>query len=485
MVRGAGLAGGGFVATQVLTLGSFLVLARLASPSDFGDYAAGSLLVNVGLLFTDSGMMAALIHREDRIDEAASTATVATFFSGLLLSLLALAASPIIGAIFKSSEVEAIAAASSGMLLVRSLLIVPQSLFQRRFSFLRRVIAEPFGAIVFGIVAIVLCAEGMGAWGLVIGYYVAAIADVFLSWGLLDWRPRLRQVSYSMWRELASYGRFVLGAHAVMLGTQQLPVLLIGRFSGSGPLGQYRYAERLSTTPVGLVIQAGSYVIFPAFARITGDRERFRGAMLRSLRLMCVFSFPLVIMLVPLGVAAAVILFGPVWRDAGYATMALTGEAVAGTVISFVSEVLKADGHPEKLAKVHVVLFTCSVIASVALLSLGLIGVSAGLSIGALVASVYALAQIRGLNSVTFRDFGRQIAAPLLAALAMAAILTPLEFLVVEADTRGTFVGLLLIIAEGLLGLVLYTAAMAVFDRGTLVEMKDLATGAIRRRRSP
>ncbi len=484
MVRGAGLAGAGFVATQVLTLGSFLVLARLASPADFGDYAAGSLLVSIGVLFTDSGMMAALIHREDRIDEAASTALVATIVSGLLLSLLALAAAPLIGLIFQSSRVEAIAAASSGMLFVRSLLIVPQSLFQRRFSFLRRIIAEPFGAVVFGIVAIVLCAEGMGPWGLVIGYYVAAIADVILSWALLDWRPRLHQISYGMWRELASYGRYVLGAHTVMLGTQQLPVLLVGRFSGSAALGQYRYGERLATTPVSLVIQAGSYVIFPAFARITDNRERFRGAMLRSLRLMCVFSFPLVIMLVPLGVAAAVVLFGPVWREAGYATMVLAGEAVAGTVISFVSEVLKADGHPERLAKVHVVLFTGSLVASLALLPLGLLGVCAGLSLGAIVASVYALGQVRSLNEVSFRDFAREIAAPLVAALAMAAVLTPLEFLVVEADSRGTALGLLLIIVEGLFGLALYAGAISLLARGTLGEMRDLTTGAIRRRRA-
>jgi O-antigen/teichoic acid export membrane protein len=482
VVRGAGLAGFGFVAAQALTLVAYLVLARLASPSDFGDYAAGSLLVNIGLLFTESGMLAALIHREDRIDEAASTATVAAFGSGLLFSLLALAASPLIGLIFHSSRVGEIAAASSGMLLARSLLIVPQALLQRRFSFLRRVIIEPLGVVVFGIVAIVLCADGMGPWGLVLGYYAATIADVILSWALIDWRPRLRQVSYKMWRELVGYGRHVLAAHTVMLGTQQLPVLLIGRFSGSAQLGQYRYAERLSTTPLGLVIQAGSYVLFPAFARITGDRGRFRDAMLRSLRLMCTFSFPLVILLVPLGVPAAVILFGPVWRDAGYATMALTGGAVGNTVISFASEVLKADGHPELLTKVHVCLFSCTLVASLALLSLGLIGVAAGISLGALCASVYSLRQVRSLNAIVFREFSRAIAPALLASLFMAAVLTPIEFLVVEADTRGTALGLLLIIVEGLAGLALYVGTMAVIDRHTLGELRDLAGGAIRRR---
>jgi O-antigen/teichoic acid export membrane protein len=483
VVRGAGLAGAGFVASQVLTLGAFLVLARLASPSDFGDYAAGSILVSIGMLFTESGMLAALIHREDRIDEAASTAVVASFLSGILFSLLALAASPLIGLLFHSSRVGEIAAASSGMLVVRSLLIVPQALLQRRFSFLRRVIIEPLGVAVFGVVAIVLCAEGLGAWGLVAGYYAGAIVDVILSWVLIDWRPRLREASYEMWRELAGYGRHVLAAHTVMLGAGQLPILLIGRFSGSGALGQYRYAERLAQTPVGLVIQAGSYVLFPAFARITDDRRRFRSAMLRSLHLMCTFSFPLVILMIPLGVPAAMILFGPIWREAGYATMVLSGAAVGSTIISFASEVLKADGHPQLLTRVHVCLLIATTIASLALLPIGLMGVCAGISIGSLTASVYSLRQVRTHNAIPAGDFVAAVTPPLFGALLMAAILTPIEFLVIEANTRGTFFGLVLIILEGLVGLCIYAATMWAIDRRTLLELRDLSAGAIARRR--
>lgn len=468
-----------------MTLAFYLVLARLASPKDFGDYAAGTLLVNIGLLFTESGMMAALIHREDRVDEAASTATVATAASGLFFTLLALVASPLVGIAFNSSRVGDIAAASSGLLLARSLTIVPQALLQRRFSFLRRMIAEPASILVFGVVAIALTAEGLGAWGLVIGYYAGAVADIVLSWALLHWWPRLRQISWSMWRELAGYGRFVLAAHTVALGTQQLPVLLIGRFSGASQLGQYRYAERLSTTPAGFVIQAGAYVLFPAFARITGDRVRFRAAMLHSLRLMCALSFPLTTMLIPLGVPAAVLLFGDVWRNAGYATMALAAEAVAGTMTSFASEVLKADGHPERLTRVHIVLFGSSAIAMLALLPLGLIGVCAGVSIGAIAASVYALAQVRRLNDgIGFRDFGREVLPSLVSAFVMAAVITPLEFLVVHADERGTFVGLVLLAGEAIAGLLVFAASMLVLAPATAREMRDLVLGMIRRRRT-
>ena len=283
---------------------------------------------------------------------AASTATVATALSGLLFALLALAASPLIGLIFHSSEVGEIAAATSGLLFVRALLIVPQALLQRRFSFLRRMVAEPTSVIVFGVVAVIATSNGLGAWGLVLGYYAAAVADVILSWALVRWRPRIKQVSYAMWRELVAYGRYVLAAHAVMLAGQQLPVLLVGRFSGEASLGQLRYAERLAVTPVSLVIQAGSYVLFPAFARITDDRERFRAAMLRSLRLMCALSFPLVLILIPLGCPLAVILFGAVWS----ATMTLAPEA-GGDAGSLRLDMLKPSGR-RVLTRVHIVFAT-------------------------------------------------------------------------------------------------------------------------------
>jgi O-antigen/teichoic acid export membrane protein len=104
VVRGVGLAGSGYVLAQALTLGFYVVLARLATPSDFGDFAAGTLIVSVGYLFAESGMMAALIHRPDRLEEAANTATISTAVAGVLLGLGGLAVSPLIGLLFDSSR---------------------------------------------------------------------------------------------------------------------------------------------------------------------------------------------------------------------------------------------------------------------------------------------------------------------------------------------------------------------------------------------
>src|ERR1700704_5237004 len=102
-------------------MGFYLALARLATPDDFGEFAAASILVNAGLLFTESGMLAALIHRKDRLNEAASTALVATAVGGLAYALVSRALSPLVGDFFNSSRVGALTAAMSGLSFVRSL----------------------------------------------------------------------------------------------------------------------------------------------------------------------------------------------------------------------------------------------------------------------------------------------------------------------------------------------------------------------------
>jgi O-antigen/teichoic acid export membrane protein len=483
VVRGAGLAGAGYILAQVFTLGFFLVLARLATPSDFGEFAAGSFLVSIGLLFTESGMMAALIHRPDRIEEAANTAVITTFFSGLGLALLALAASPLIGLLFDSSTVGRIAAATSGLLFLRSLPVVPEALLQRQFSFLRRMVVEPAGVVAFGIAAVIACSNDLGPWGLVIGYYAGAVVDVILSWTLVRWRPRLRLASVSMWRELIGYGRFVLASNVVMRVGEQVPVLLLGRFVGTGALGQYRYADRMASTPLALLVQAASYVLFPAFARITGDRQRYRDATLRSLRMMCLLAFPLGSLLVPLGEPAAVLLFGEVWRQAGYAAMALAAVPVAGTLVSFASEAFKADGRPDILARLHVVSVAATSVAVLALLPFDLVGVSGGISIGMVVAATYAMAKVRRLIGFEVRETVSAFAIPGVAAIAMIAILTPVEFLLVDATAHGTVAGLCLLVAESMAGLAIYAGALALISPVSAKEIGGLLLQLLRRDR--
>jgi O-antigen/teichoic acid export membrane protein len=484
VVRGVSLAGGGYVLAQVLTLAFFVVLARLVSPKDFGDYAAGTVLVSFGYLLSESGMMAALIHRPDRLEEAASTATISTCASGVLLGIGGLAVSPLIGSLFHSSRIGQVAAASAGLLFLHPLQVVPEALLQRRFSFLRRVVVEPASVVVFGATAVVLCASGLGVWGLVLGTYARALVELVLSWALAGWRPNFQLASFGMWRELVRYGRYGVGATALERATEQVPVVLIGRFISAAQLGQYRVAQRIGSTALAVIVQGGSYVIFPALARITSNRDRLRGAATRSLRMMSTISFPLGLVLVPLGLPLATIVFGQRWADAGYAAMALGLFPVAGTLVSFASEVAKADGRPDILTRTHAVILTSGAALMAALLTFDLVGVVIGFGLGWLIGGIYSTSRVAGLLEMPRRALFSEPLPALGAGLAMVATVTPLEFLVVNADTRGTVAGLVLIAAQGLLALAIYLGTLRLLAPATVREIRELSSG-LRRRRGP
>ncbi len=97
-----------------------------------------------------------------------------------------------------------------------------------------------------------------------------------------------------MWRELIRYGRYGVGASVLERASEQMPVILIGRFSGSAQLGQYRYAQRIAVDAAGAIVQARLLRDLPGAGqdhRATGSASATPAV--RSLRLMAAFSaFP-------------------------------------------------------------------------------------------------------------------------------------------------------------------------------------------------
>jgi O-antigen/teichoic acid export membrane protein len=474
VVRGTTLAGIGYALSQILTLASYLVLARLVTPTEFGVFTAGLVLVGLARLYTESGMLSALVYRRDRLEEAAATAVVATVLAGLGLGLVMLALAPVIGSFFENETITGVAAAASGLALLRTVAVVPEALLQRRFSFLRRTVVEPASVIAFGVTGIVLTSDGLGVWGLVIAQYASFLVNALLSWGLVRWRPQLRLASFAMWRELISYGRHTIAATTVIRVGEEIPVFLLGRFTGAAALGQLRYGRRIASLPLAMLMAAASYVLFPVFARIASERARFQASVLRALRWMAILAFAGGLIMIPLGEPLTTLAFGPIWSDAGKAAMALGVYTTARGISSLIVEALKADGRPDVVTRMNVVELVVGSAAMLALLPFGLVGVCIGISIGAVVRATYAFRRAHDVVGLPLANLLETIRAPLLAGLTMVAILLPLETFVFQAGDRATVPGLLLLSLEAGLGLAVYAGVLHVLIPGALAEFRGL-----------
>ena len=58
--------------------------------------------------------------------------------------------------------------------------------------------------------AVPLLIAGMGVWGLVLATYASTAVRTVVIWVFSGWRPRLRLVSWEMWKSLSRYGRPVM-----------------------------------------------------------------------------------------------------------------------------------------------------------------------------------------------------------------------------------------------------------------------------------
>jgi O-antigen/teichoic acid export membrane protein len=483
VMRGVGLAGAGYGITQFVTFVTYLVLAKLISPATFGTFAAASTVVGVGTVVGESGMLAALIHRrEDGLDEALNSALLATISSGVLLSLLALATAPLVASFFHNHQAGTVAAVMSGWVFLRLLTIVPDAYLQRHFSFFRRVVADPLAVIAFSAGAIIAAASGMGVWSMVIGTYAGAIVSVVAAWGLTRWRPRPSHASFRMWRQLARFGRPVIGAELLKRVALEIPVLALGRFAGAGPLGQYTYAARVATQPLKAMINVGGYVLLPAFSRIAAEEERFKMAVLRSLRWVCATGFPLGMLLVPLGLPAIVLVFGETWRPAGYGAMALAGYCSALSLDAIATEAWKAYGRPDMLPRMQGLSVLVTTICVGALVPFGLVGVTIGMSLAAIGVATYAVRGMGRALGISIRSMQREIWPAAVAASAMAGMLFCLEYFVVKADQRGTVVGLALVVVEAFLGIAIYLVLLFLLAPDTVRELTSRATSLARSR---
>ncbi len=463
--RGGLIALVGFGGSQLVTLLTYVVLARLILPSQLGVFAAGSLITGVGLLFAESGMLAALLTRRERFEEAANTAFVWNVVSGCGLALLSLGVSPLVGVVFRHRGVVGVSAALSGILWLRALSIVPDAILQRRLSFLRRVVIDPLAMVAFGVVAISTTSTGAGVWGLVLASYASTSTRAIGTWSFARWRPHPRAASMALWREIIAFSRSVLLSEIIRHGVANLDVLLIGRFAGAASLGQYRYGQRVASQPGGAWVAAGAYVVLPIFSRFSDDVQRLRAACLRVLRWMAIVLFPVALSLSALGPTITTLVFGREWRAAGWALMALAGVSIGLAVVSVASETFKVLGRPGELPKVHAVSAVASAGCMLALLPLGMIGVAGGLSLGWCIVAAYAIKRMQAVVGLPAKAVLHTLVLPLLVGAAVSLIGYVADTGVVHADRHGAVIGLIALSAELLAMWTVYAAVLTMIDR--------------------
>jgi O-antigen/teichoic acid export membrane protein len=459
-------------AIQVLAFASSIVIARFLSPFEVGLAAMAIVFASLALVIVDFGFASVIVQRRELTEDDKSTAFWAGTALGVLLTLVGVAMSWPIAALYGEPEVQPLFAALSLAFLFTAPGIVQGALLTRELAFrsleVRTIIATSLSCVT----GISLAVAGAGAWAIVGQDLVITSASTLLLWRASHWRPAWRFSPRAL-RSMAGYTGNVFGTRMLAWGTINVDNFLIGRFIGAAPLGAYTLAFSVMITPVNRIASPIAQVFFPAFSKVR-DPDRIGSMWLRATRMVALVVVPLMLGLLAVAPDFVHAIFGEKWNAAIPVIQILAPVGMIQALVALNAGVLQAADRTGVMFRFTAVISIVTVIGFAIGIPWGIEGVAvAYLAVTLLLQPVYVRLTTRFVG-VTPLDWLRSISIVSLSGLAMLVVVLGFRELLVDA---GVAVGLRLALSV-VVGAIVYTALVWSFDREVRAEI-----GRLRERR--
>lgn len=419
VLRGLAWKGASQIFRQVSRIVVAIVLARLLTPHDFGLAAMVVVFSGLVLVFADLALGAALVQRPTITERDRSTAFWTSAAVGAAFTVGGVAASGAVASFYGEPDVRPLFAALSLGFVVTALGTTQSALLRREMDF-RALEVRQIGATLAGaFVGVTLAVLDYGAWAIIGQQLMVAVASTTLLWSVSRWRPRL-VFSVASLRDLGGFGANVFGTRILFYFNRNADNLLIGRFLGASALGAYALAYNVMLAPVSRILMPVAEVLFPAMSRMEGDRERIASVWFRVTRLVGALTVPAMLGLIIVAPEFVNVVLGEQWQRATPVIQILAWVGLLQS-LQMNTVILLACGHARATLWQAGLGLGVSLVAFVAGLPWGIVGVATGYAIAStLIEPFYAWRSARVLG-VSLLAFGRNLAGVVGAATAMAA----------------------------------------------------------------
>ncbi|NNF64615.1 MAG: lipopolysaccharide biosynthesis protein [Acidimicrobiia bacterium] len=351
-LREAALGGGRWVAIENLFLQGLqtvttLILARVLDEDDFGIIALILLVNGLFVLVTEFGLGAALVQRQERVDDVY---LATSFWTSLGLGLIAggavAALAGPIAASFNTPEATPFLRFGALALPLGLATSIPSSQLARKLRFKARSLVKMGATTIYLVVTVVLAVVyDLGAWAVVIGWISRGTFALAASMFASRYWPKLKY-SVEILKDDLSFNAGFLGSRVSGYLAKNADYWVVGRFAADGALGQYYIAYVLPSMirqRITLVVQQS---LFPVLSRAMSQLDRFGAAFLQTLQFVTLTTSALLVGLAAVADIAVPVVFGSKWISIVAPTSVLAFSSVFDAQVVVARVVILSAGKP-------------------------------------------------------------------------------------------------------------------------------------------
>lgn len=440
----------------IISLLSMIVIARLLSPEDFGNYVIVLLIVALPEVIAVSTLGEAVVQRKDLRPGHMNSVFLQSMVLSIAFWLLLIALGPQLAKGFNAESIVPLLIATGVILPIGAVGTVPAALLQRDLRYKEITAIDVFTNIAAALVGILLAFLWRNEWALVgmevFRRVLRAAAFIYCA----KWMPGGNS-SWLDFRELLQFN-FANGMSKVLQTFDaMLPKAVIGATLGSYAVGLFNLAERLQMQAHSALVAPFAAVAMPVAAALQDNRTELHRAIESSIRASAQVVYPIYAGAFVIAPLAIPIVFGEQWKASipVFQILMVIGLRAPMTAIGF--SALRGVGRPDIVARIMLVSFAAMIVFLSVTYQHGLTAIAfaiLGKQVVVFLHSTWLIKQIIGLS------IKRQILAGKLAFFAMM-------FMVVAVGVFVTFVSadgheILFLIVAILLGALAYTIALMV-----------------------
>lgn len=260
--------------SAVLGLVANLILTIVLPTKTFGIYILTLSIISFLNYFSDIGLAASLVQKEQISDDDLKTSFTVQQLLILTMISIGFLITPWIQNIYTLPDSATyLYWALLASFFFSSLKTIPSILLERDVQFQKIVLVQVVENTLFYIVVSVLALAGFGLQSFTIAVLARAISGTMLMYFISFWKPQIG-ISLKSLKELLAFGLPFQSNTLLALVKDDLMLLFLGNVLGLEALGFIGWAKRWAESPIRIIMDNVNKILFPVFSRLQSDKHK-------------------------------------------------------------------------------------------------------------------------------------------------------------------------------------------------------------------
>jgi O-antigen/teichoic acid export membrane protein len=338
---------------KVIGLIRTIVLARLLVPDDFGLFGIAAVVISGFTTFTEPGVNAMLIHKQDPDKRYWDTGWTIGLARQLFIFVLIWAASALLAGFYDRPRLAIILRTLSFLFLFQGFTNIAMVNLSKTMRFKKKVAIDQLSELVGNLAAIILGLVFRNVWALVVGRVATSACLFTFSYVFLSYRPRL-SFNRNILKEFFSFGKPLFIVSVLVYCITNFDDLIVGKLLGIATLGFYTMAYNIANLPTMNITRTIAQVTFPAYSQIKNDTNRVERAFIRVFAYNLVVCVPVSIGMILISREMIEIVLGAKWLPMLTAFRILCLLGLFRATASIIGPLLVGLGQPDYLKKIKI-----------------------------------------------------------------------------------------------------------------------------------